>query len=875
MGSGSTAPASRRPRADGGRRPGQSRARLVWAILAFLLSAAALSVELGSHLCAGFYFDPLPDGISTVAYFFLAGMLLFNEYALGNFAPRRRADGVTGGLSLAEQRLVSLARVWSAAALTIAVAYTVMFLPILPISVMGLLFMGAGACAWSPLLNLLVLVAQSRALAARQREGGAAPPARLRAASRVCAAATAALLVGRPMAIGYLLQQALQSRADRERSVGWLRCLHAGPEVLNLCYRRDSSGWVWVSAGRWLASNAQPGDVIQEARQVYYLMTGRPFETEDADRIIGRTRGWIERDLATEQQGGELVGTAVHGLSLSASRLDGVLDPQSETARCEWTLVFKNETASGEEARAEILLPEGGVVDKASLWINGEERPAAFGATATAREAYQEVAIVRSRDPLLVTARDPRRVMVQCFPVPAGGRMQIRLGITAPLIWRAGGDSPAPRLTFAPPAFQQVNFRLPGELRHPLRMEGKWPASRGRLTGREWHVTERPAPGGAAPDEQIHTAHLELPAAEILDPPTLSVVGGTAPRPGDRLSPEMVRRDSPFGHATRPVDLLVLVDTTGEMRDPLAPANRQRLTTALAALPNGSRVRFVDVRGASLAPGSGATGWLPTGNAAEAERWWSGRRYVGGVDPLPALAWAWQQAAARPNPAAILWLHGGTPVDLGGASALTQRYDRRPDGPALIGVQCRPGPDAVLDELAGHRRVFALTARRDVDSLGDAVRLAASVAPLPASAPAADTGAAVPLGGRAPAINGVFAAPALSGGDGSAAGARHSSGSRLAAYSRVMSAWYDGPRAGRRLKAAQKLAIARRLVTPLSGAVVLETREQYERYQLDGSPSKSSIPSVPEPPTPAMLAVGAAMAGLAALYRRCFALRGA
>jgi hypothetical protein len=174
-----------------------------------------------------------------------------------------------------------------------------------------------------------------------------------------------------------------------------------------------------------------------------------------------------------------------------------------------------------------------------------------------------------------------------------------------------------------------------------------------------------------------------------------------------------------------------------------------------------------------------------------------------------------------------------------------------------------------LDELSGHRRVFALTARGEVDTLGEAVRLAAVVAPQPPSPPATAAAGEAPLGGRFPAINGVFVSPVPPRGDAAAAG------SRLAVNSQVLAAWYQGARQGRRLEAAQKLAIARRLVTPLSGAVVLETKEQYQSYQLDDSAPKNSIPSVPEPGVPAMLATAAAMAGLAALCRRRFAPRGA
>jgi hypothetical protein len=299
------------------------------------------------------------------------------------------------------------------------------------------------------------------------------------------------------------------------------------------------------------------------------------------------------------------------------------------------------------------------------------------------------------------------------------------------------------------------------------------------------------------------------------------------------------------------------------------------LDVSLAALPAGSHVRFVDVREASLSPGAGATEWMPAARAAEAERWWAGRQYVGGVEPVPALAWAWDQASARTNPAALLWLHGGTPVDFGDASALTQRYDRRPDGPVLVGLRFRPGPDSLLDELGGRRRVFAMTARRDVDSLGDAVRRAAAAAPMPLAAPASGKATVVPLGGRSPTINGVFASVALSGHEATPPNSRLSACRRLAANSQVLAAWYDQPGPSRRLEDAQKLAIARRLVTPLSGAVVLETKEQYRRYQLDDDAPKNSIPSVPEPTAPAMLAVAAGMAGLAALYRRRIAARGA
>ena len=49
------------------------------------------------------------------------------------------------------------------------------------------------------------------------------------------------------------------------------------------------------------------------------------------------------------------------------------------------------------------------------------------------REAYQSVAVVQRRDPLLVTSCGQNRVMLQCFPVPAKGTIKTKIGVSAPL----------------------------------------------------------------------------------------------------------------------------------------------------------------------------------------------------------------------------------------------------------------------------------------------------------------------------------------------------------------------------------------------------------------------------------------------------------
>jgi hypothetical protein len=53
----------------------------------------------------------------------------------------------------------------------------------------------------------------------------------------------------------------------------------------------------------------------------------------------------------------------------------------------------------------------------------------------------------------------------------------------------------------------------------------------------------------------------------------------------------------------------------------------------------------------------------------------------------------------------------------------------------------------------------------------------------------------------------------------------------------------------------QKLAIEQHLVTAVTGAVVLETAEQYERAGLEPADESSSVPTVPEPATWLLMAM--------------------
>ncbi|MFN3650694.1 MAG: VIT domain-containing protein [Armatimonadota bacterium] len=814
---------------------GASRRRF-FAGAAVLLTLVSVAVEVTTRICASYFFDPLPNALAIGTYLFLAGIILLNERQI------RRAEQTLHTLHQAPSPgQMRAAFTTVGLGLGIAIAFTLLFLPLLPIAIFPMSWFGGGFCGLSPLLNLLVLLAQLGKLESLQAAGGALPRTQAWTALTLAILAGVVLCVGRPVAVGYFLEKALVSRSERAKAMPWLRRLDAADEVLRLCYGVNSSGWVWLGRTFGTAPDRDEHDPRRNARRLYYLLTGSSFRNVEPPSAALQFTRWDDSTWAVEG-GDEAVGRAIDGLSLASSRIDGVLDPETETAQYEWTATFRNESSIPEEARASLLLPEGAVVDKASLWIDGEERPAAFGRRDLVQQAYEAIAVREQRDPLLVTARDSGEVMIRCFPVPERGEMKIRLGFSAPLRWH---DSQAPRLRLHLPALQQVNFRIPASLAQDVWLEGAWPEGRGRLSaGGGWELssgTRRDRPS-AAPR---HSARVRLSGAAILAPPPLDLLDAPRPRPGDRLSAELVRRSDPFAPAKSPLDLLVLVENTRAVSAGLGEDDLRRLDAALDRLPAGSRVALATVDELAR-PKPAALRWR-----APEERpagWWRAIEFVGGIDPVPALEKAWKIAAARRSPSAILWIHSAIPAELAEASVLSVNLERRRDGPALVGLQVGQGEDALMRELGGSHRIFAL-ARRAPETLAEAVELAA----VAATAPLVE--GAVPLGGREPAINGTYVAAETAG---------KTTASRLAAYSRVLAPWYRGAREGKEIEAAQKLAIARRLVTPMSGAVVLENREQYERFALDPNAGADSIPSVPEP---GMLALLAAAGGMAAAAR--------
>lgn len=223
----------------------------------------------------------------------------------------------------------------------------------------------------------------------------------------------------------------------------------------------------------------------EKARELYYRVTGRPFNSVPAPRVRTARGDWTGLDDWSwdRDQGGDRVGARVNGLYLDSSRLDAVVEPDAATASTEWTLVFNNDGQRQAEARPQIILPAGGVVSRLTLWLNGEKREAAFGTRSQLRTTYERVAIRQRPDAVAVSACGPDCVLVQCFPVPPDGNTtKVRLGITAPLSLVDAAEGLLVLLCFA-----QWNFTLTDSLRHAV-----WIASCSESTDRSGGLPVRP-----------------------------------------------------------------------------------------------------------------------------------------------------------------------------------------------------------------------------------------------------------------------------------------------------------------------------------------------------------------------------------------------
>lgn len=711
-----------------------------------------------------------------------------------------------------------LLSILNAIAIAVSFYYSLLFLPIMPFCVLGIAFLGLGLIPLAPYFGLLVAIRLRYVVKTPLKPRlwhVAVPVLLLLMAPDVRQVATH---VGLSLA-------ASPDSARQARGVRLLRRWTRRDDLLHACYAipRDVDNLY----GFILSLNV--GEVPQaKIRDVYYRVTGVPFNAVRPPSIRRLSGGMMYAfDDIDWEEGGDAVAARAQGLHLHESAIDGIMHPTAGTSYTEWSMVFRNDAESLREARTRIQLPPGGVVSRLTLWVDGEPREAAFSAKSRVKAAYKRV-VERRRDPVLVTWCGPDQVLVQCFPVPIAGTMKIRIGITAPLS-PDGEQGSLLRL----PSIVERNFGIPAQFKHGL-----------------WF--ESAAPITCPPPTMLDACRGEGGGYALRGPITPAILdAGMAIRSATPIAPSVWAPDTrapdtdtfihqelrPAPARSRP-GLVIVIDGSQRM----APYLERLAATLADGLPASHDVSIL-VAGdnpQTLLPPSSLTDSQARARLKHAVQ---RIRVAGGCDNIPALGQAWDQAAT--NAADVLWVHATQPLALTATEGLEQRLRRRPGGPRVMDLQLGPGPNRVQDALHGTPAWRPIPCLRggldDLAALLHGFSLASPHRMMVRSRKHRDT----PLPEDA-----IVADLHLA---------------RLWAHGEI--ARLDNGRSDEEYALAMELATTYQLVTPISGAIVLETEAQYEQAGLSPVDAASVPEVVPEPGTLWLLLTGGVTA-LVALRRR-------
>ncbi len=463
------------------------------------------------------------------------------------------------------------------------------------------------------------------------------------------------------------------------------------------------------------------------------------------------------------------------------------------------------------------MLPQDAVVSRATLWVNGEEREAAYAGRAEARKAYEQVAVQQRRDPLLVTTKGAGRVLAQAFPVPREGTLKMKIGMTIPL--HATGN----RASFALPAIADRNFTIGSDTPHAIWIESKAP-----LTSSSPAFHSAPLANG---DHRLEGTLTNADLAHLRPEVTVdqNAVRTLAVAHIDG-APEIEQRIAPPSATPATYPLILVIDGSARLR-PHAAA----IGEALANITPGRRIGIYIAAEppVSIAPAP----WSET-HAARIRAALAAHTFTGGQDNTPALNEALKAASTEAN-AGLIWIHGPQPLRFEAtASLLEQSADRIAALPAIDHYAVEPGPNELWPDAPWAWRARLLPSHGDVanDLTGILTSPARATIRRPATTEASATG---------PRGSGHIV--------------------RLWAHDEILSLMTKDPEKNR--TEATRLAADLRLVTPISGAVVLETAAQYQAANLNPV-EKGTVPTVPEPHEWALILLAMTLLGYLAHRQR-------
>jgi hypothetical protein len=725
-----------------------------------LLPLATLIFELSTKMCAETFFDPIPS--------------LWHVLVVG-FVPLANAQILW---SLHKKRLEHITFLsWiSAISAGSSIFYSIFFLPMSPLSIIGIVIYGLGFLALSPMLSLWSIL-------------------RLRNHLLQNIENTPFPLTWLGLTTGFLIAASVVGLSEQENGIDFLRKYGNDDYILQLVSSRRNRVYLSDLAIGLFSRSDMPSN--EKAKEVYYRLTGKTHDSTAIptrfglfDFDDGDDRFWREKEI-----------------SLVASQMDGSIDNDASLGYLEWTFSLKNKNQyRALEGFTQIQLPPNAVVSRVTLWVNGVEEEAAYAERKKVTEAYEQVT-AKKRDPVLVTTAGRDRVNLKCFPIPQnGGEMKMKIGITFPLILEDEKNG-----LIRLPYFRDKNFNVPDSTKHVVWLESKRELQTANQNLKLESSNNVFAVRGNVADKELLDANSSIRAVKSDEFKSVWA------KNDDSFITQEVKENS----GVKPSRFIFVVDTSATMKN-----EQEKLVAAINNLPVETDVSLVMTNGNALNREVSYPNSF-NGKPAEIAEKIKQATFDGGTDNLPALTKAWDLASEKPN-SIVLWIHSPQPFKFSTSNELAQRLTRRPNETTIYSVSTASGFDEVEKELDSLSYLQNTPRFGDIQS--DLERLISRLNQSKKSF-------------GYDRINVVKA-------DVTASKETSKHLVRLWAneeVNRILATEKDE-------KKAVELAVKNQIVTPVSGAVVLETKAQYDQFGLR-QVDKGSVPTIPEPETYLLIAV--------------------
>ncbi|MEJ7805539.1 MAG: hypothetical protein WKG03_06425, partial [Telluria sp.] len=242
----------------------------IW-VFGIVLPVIAIAFESITGLCRGIFFDPLPTLFHTA---------MFATIPLANV---RLAHAL-------HHKQAQLPGPWAwlhAFSLGVAIVYSVVFLPLTPIAVLGVIFFGLGLLGLAPLFAVSCAIWGRRALQARS---GRAPVPLRYGVGLAIALFVAIDLPSTMTGIGLRMATA-QAPETRLRGIKLLRAVGSEEALLRRCYDQSGTGTDMLGFLIGIGHTAQSGQV----RAIFYQVTGEPFNSRPSP--VNQRRGYDFDDM--------------------------------------------------------------------------------------------------------------------------------------------------------------------------------------------------------------------------------------------------------------------------------------------------------------------------------------------------------------------------------------------------------------------------------------------------------------------------------------------------------------------------------------------------------------------------------------------------